>query len=1800
MKAIRLTQNEVDLITTNSIKIFIRQDKFDETFGQDYILYPDSDNSQIFSPGSIYIYKILDIAGEGMLEELGPLHGYNSDNFNNHFKYPAYGYVFRFRPFNEPVVIEPQDGKDFIFNLEIKTDPHHSVQLIDPYNYDPRKIDDIQLLDDWRILESWYKVWKKTGKHPKYSREDIENTAQIILREILKRGMRFKLPEEGTPEAELLDRAVSRIKNKDIFSEYYDVDFIETEDNVIVRRGSKWCIRKEGSDSILPGSCHTDKSETEKMLRAINISKSLNSESDWECECLECGHIIKTDKHCEDIKCPECGGKMRRDDRPGIGQYAHVNRGGLSKGLNHIQLEEVLSTLKPFKITKPLAYLVGGIVTHGFTEGDIDVLINQRKPNLPLEFRIYRQFPKEWWPRFHFHYNNKQDYFGPFTDYVPVYDLQTSLSTMKVEHMEADFTFETDDFVSYPFAYLGSKRKIIKTILETIPSDVRFMVDGFSGSGVVSYFSKKIGLDVVGVDVSKIGQVIHSAVVSNNTTTLSDNDLNVLLSAKPENGHMTNLSLSNINFTPSCKKYMDGYRKVADSMPSPKREIAKAVMLSVAGSMCFGGGLRDGIHQRVYARMKKENTSMLNIMKSGIRKWTAMYNKFITDKGGKSRFVRSDISNFLKSISELPDGQSILYLDPPYVSETGNTKDYYKRYDYWEHVVFGNAENLKLSGNWTPDNFYDRLGKVLEPAKSKFNYVLLSYKTSKTVPRGKLTRFLKKFFSNIKIKKIPYKYIFPKPKMHSGEEELLFLMSNQSLSNLKFRTAEGFDNFCRDEISEAHFLTPTRQSEAAKSKSEDKIEPGRFFWQAKGIKGYKRLEAYDIDSVVETIGSEYPVEVDQKYDGLSAQLHKVGSKVRLYSDDGGDLTHRFPTAVEEALRIPEDFVVIGEITGTTDKGKHMGRQFVSGYAHSKGDPDDSPFKMNIYDTVYWSDKDIHTKDLSSRRTFLERGFSPYYEDIEGFTVDEGDVDDSGIQKVIDKSKQSKKIEMKEHPLRFRPDNMQDFAKKGKFEFLNVIPIMIAKNSGELRKAINTQRKVKGSEGAVIKVLSSTYPLSGLTRKWVKFKNTAFLDCQIIKVKETETKGTFNYLCGVSSDSGDKIIPVGWTYNVTISKAISPPRVLRKGDIIRVEFVNLNKYLDPDTDDIWFNWFNPRFLEWRDDLDVPNTVKLADRLNKETKSEDTEKKMPQEYREAVSDFEFDMEDFTDPYLTYPEVEKPQFVLQAHIRGRSIHLDDRRQVTKSWGVGMTHDIGFTKFSDTEHENFQLSREPKNFTDAKNLFYKEIWPELKKSLTDPRKKFLSQKKALVPLEWWDKEGYIPVEEPGATKHNPGYLINLDKGEVESLTLKPHFHEYVYHGRILKGKYVDRLLKNVWSDKTGKSKMVWFFFPTNNPPYVLTARAEKVGWVPPYNISALPKSVEKKVPEGFRYWKHEDESERLKIRNRLRKEMRGKIENLELPNITPPIDTYFTLQKQTWRGTEIVRAGPSRTIFYFNILLGGKVFSYATERNPVETKTASVMEDRNLKYVRIDGDVKPGHPLNPTKDTPSHISLLDEGMGEILSLHPDFMKIRMKGKSVKGIYNFKQEKGTQIWTVSRDSYEEHDFSIEHMDFVIKKSSMREDGSLRIEKGFLFRQGEHKGKTYRREVVQNAVLEPIHRGTNLAYINFFHNREESSRGGIMTNIWWDDNEKWYCELDNEWKKGALMFDGVVTDKDAITAINNGTYQISAEVAFSSDENGDPDWLAICGAAICHSPAVSNAQIQVACQGDKCKTFPKGILPKTL
>ena len=76
--------------------------------------------------------------------------------------------------------------------------------------------------------------------------------------------------------------------------------------------------------------------------------------------------------------------------------------------------------------------------------------------------------------------------------------------------------------------------------------------------------------------------------------------------------------------------------------------------------------------------------------------------------------------------------------------------------------------------------------------------------------------------------------------------------------------------------------------------------------------------AADEDEVVRRMGDE--VWVEDKYDGIRCQLHRVGDRVVLFSRDLRDITVQFPEVVATAAGIDRDVIVDGELLAMRDGG----------------------------------------------------------------------------------------------------------------------------------------------------------------------------------------------------------------------------------------------------------------------------------------------------------------------------------------------------------------------------------------------------------------------------------------------------------------------------------------------------------------------------------------------------------------------------------------------------------------------------------------------------------------------------------------------------------------------------------------------------------------------------------------------------------------------------------------------------------------------------------------------------------------
>jgi len=90
----------------------------------------------------------------------------------------------------------------------------------------------------------------------------------------------------------------------------------------------------------------------ESLVAQLNMEKNnMDLVATYNCECLKCGEIVASDKHCKDIKCPKCDGEMRRKDRPS--KDVNSNETNEEGGKSIVKIDEIKA-----KLTEELGDLV--------------------------------------------------------------------------------------------------------------------------------------------------------------------------------------------------------------------------------------------------------------------------------------------------------------------------------------------------------------------------------------------------------------------------------------------------------------------------------------------------------------------------------------------------------------------------------------------------------------------------------------------------------------------------------------------------------------------------------------------------------------------------------------------------------------------------------------------------------------------------------------------------------------------------------------------------------------------------------------------------------------------------------------------------------------------------------------------------------------------------------------------------------------------------------------------------------------------------------------------------------------------------------------------------------------------------------------------------------------------------------------------------------------------------------------------------------------------------------------------------
>lgn len=340
--------------------------------------------------------------------------------------------------------------------------------------------------------------------------------------------------------------------------------------------------------------------------------------------------------------------------------------------------------------------------------------------------------------------------------------------------------------------FIGNKEKIAKWIIDYFPKDAESVFDAFSGGSSVSYHSKLKGLKVVSNDVLKINYLLSKALIENNFTKLSYDDVQLIFSGEPKEGFMFN-EFSKVYFFPNECKELDLYRENIEKLDSEYKKALALILMrrSMIRKMPYSRfninwdkiiQLRDERYS--YEKYKRKRAYHNQSFKAHFLENVSEYNAAIFDNFKENLSINCDIFDALDSVVA-----DIIYLDPPY---TGTMNNYFGFYGMLDEYIIG--KKLQPFEN----NFIDKKTSIelfdsLFSKLNNFKYWYLSYNNNSYPTKEQLIELLEKYSNNVKLVEKPHVYKITGKENKKVNMEYLFIVENTNITSkqeLSYERAE--------------------------------------------------------------------------------------------------------------------------------------------------------------------------------------------------------------------------------------------------------------------------------------------------------------------------------------------------------------------------------------------------------------------------------------------------------------------------------------------------------------------------------------------------------------------------------------------------------------------------------------------------------------------------------------------------------------------------------------------------------------------------------------------------------------------------------------------------------------------------------------------------------------------------------------------------------------------------------------------------------------------------------------------------
>jgi len=301
---------------------------------------------------------------------------------------------------------------------------------------------------------------------------------------------------------------------------------------------------------------------------------------------------------------------------------------------------------------------------------------------------------------------------------------------------------------------------------------------------------------------------------------------------------------------------------------------------------------------------------------------------------------------------------------------------------------------------------------------------------------------------------------------------------------------------------------------------------------------------FDIEDMQELQGFSGDYIVQEKYDGMRIQIHKIDNQVKIYSYNEKDITDKCPKQVTEMKKKSYGDCILDAELILFDGDEALHRADTIAHVFKNKYPN-AELKAHVFDIMRHEEKNMTDEELEQRINILFNNYSAKTSDYLHFP--------------------SKKDTRTADSLK----DIEEYAKE----------IM----------------DMPTAEGVVIKDLTSTYFIGTKKNpKWVKWKKFVDLDMIVLDKKATKSK-LYSYTLGAGPvlEEGKHIVKLNDKLYMNVGKALNTKTNVNIGDIIRVKVDEVKQSDDR------FTLYSANVIEVPE-VETPDKVVTLEMLSKDTK------------------------------------------------------------------------------------------------------------------------------------------------------------------------------------------------------------------------------------------------------------------------------------------------------------------------------------------------------------------------------------------------------------------------------------------------------------------------------------------------------------------------------------------------------------------------------------------------------------------------